>query len=274
MTPPPSPDWPQQGAVQFVNFSTRYRSDLDLVLRKINLKLRPSEKVGVVGRTGSGKSSLTLCMFRILEPAEGDIIIDGVTISRIGLHDLRSKITIIPQEPVLFCGSLRLNLDPKNERTDEQVWAALEKAHLKGFFQSKAQKLDFLVEEDGQNLSIGQHQLICLARALLRNTKLLVLDEATASVDPDTDVLVQQTIRRDFANCTVLTVAHRLQTILDADRIVVMSSGEIQEVGAPGDLLRNRKSAFFAMAREAGLGSEERSSGFERKSSKHSSSGH
>ncbi|XP_070381870.1 multidrug resistance-associated protein 1-like isoform X2 [Dermacentor albipictus] len=274
VTPAPSSDWPQEGAVQFVNFSTRYRKDLDLVLRHINLEIQPSEKVGVVGRTGSGKSSLTLSMFRILEPAEGDIVIDGVAISRIGLHDLRSKITIIPQEPILFCGSLRLNLDPKGERTDDQVWAALNKAHLSTFFQDKAEKLDFVIEEDGKNLSIGQHQLICLARALLRNTRLLILDEATASVDPDTDVLVQQTIRRDFAHCTVLTVAHRLQTILDADRIVVMKSGEIQEVGVPADLLRNHKSAFYAMAREAGLGSDDRSSGFEHRSSKQSSSGH
>ncbi|XP_077499037.1 multidrug resistance-associated protein 1-like [Amblyomma americanum] len=270
VSPAPSPDWPQHGAINFVNFSTRYRPDLDFVLHNINLDVQPSEKVGLVGRTGSGKSTLTLSMFRIVEAVEGDIMIDDVAISRIGLHDLRSKLTIIPQDPVLFCGSLRLNLDPKGEHTDDEVWAALDKAHLKAFFQNKADKLHFHIEEDGQNLSVGQHQLICLARALLRNTKLLVLDEATASVDPDTDALVQQTIRRDFAHCTVLTVAHRLQTILDANRIVVMRSGKIEEIGAPGDLLRNPKSAFYAMSKEAGIVGDDQSVGFERGSSRHS----
>ncbi|XP_077538722.1 multidrug resistance-associated protein 1-like isoform X3 [Haemaphysalis longicornis] len=264
VSPAPSPEWPQDGAVQFVNFSVRYRPDLELVLKNINLEVHPSEKVGLVGRTGSGKSSLTLSLFRIVEAAEGKIVIDGVDIAHIGLHDLRSKITIIPQDPVLFCGSLRMNVDPKCEHSDEQIWAALDKAHLKDFFENKSEKLNFLVEEEGKNLSVGQHQLICLARALLRNTKLLVLDEATASVDPETDGLLQKTIRRDFAHCTVLTVAHRLQTILDANRIVVMRAGEIKEIGVPGQLLRDPQSGFYAMAKEAGLVKEKRSSSADR----------
>ncbi|XP_040361208.2 ATP-binding cassette sub-family C member 2 [Ixodes scapularis] len=253
VTPAPSPDWPSHGAVRFAGFSTRYRPELNLVLRNVNLNIDPSEKVALVGRTGSGKSSLTLSLFRILEAATGNIFIDDVDISALGLHDLRTKLTIIPQDPVLFAGSLRMNLDPNEEYSDEQVWAALEKAHLKRFFQNKPGNISFLVEEEGQNLSVGQHQLICLARALLRNTKVLVLDEATASVDPDTDGLVQRTIRRDFGHCTVITVAHRLQTIMDVDRIVMMRDGEIVEVGSPEKLLRDRESAFHAMAREAGL---------------------
>ncbi|XP_064477021.1 ATP-binding cassette sub-family C member 3-like [Ornithodoros turicata] len=253
LTPAPSPEWPVDGAMSFINYSTRYRPGLDLVLKNINLNIQPAEKVGIVGRTGSGKSSLTLAMFRIVEPAEGCVTIDGVSIATLGLHDLRSRLTVIPQEPVLFSGSLRMNLDPNGTYTDALVWEALEKAHLADFFRAKADGLDFVVQEEGHNLSLGQQQLICLARALLRNTKILVLDEATASVDPDTDVLVQETIRRDFARCTVITVAHRLPTILDADRIIVLRDGEVAECGAPADLLQDELSTFHALAVEAGI---------------------
>ncbi|XP_077843252.1 multidrug resistance-associated protein 1 isoform X1 [Macaca mulatta] len=278
-TAPPS-NWPQVGRVEFRNYCLRYREDLDFVLRHINVTINGGEKVGthgpiplpipsraqafpphlhpsvlqvgIVGRTGAGKSSLTLGLFRINESAEGEIIIDGINIARIGLHDLRFKITIIPQDPVLFSGSLRMNLDPFSQYSDEEVWTSLELAHLKGFVSALPDKLDHECAEGGENLSVGQRQLVCLARALLRKTKILVLDEATAAVDLETDDLIQSTIRTQFEDCTVLTIAHRLNTIMDYTRVIVLDKGEIQEYGAPSDLLQQR-GLFYNMARDAGL---------------------
>uniref|UniRef100_A0A8C9HUR6 Multidrug resistance-associated protein 1 n=2 Tax=Piliocolobus tephrosceles TaxID=591936 RepID=A0A8C9HUR6_9PRIM len=250
-TAPPS-NWPQVGRVEFRNYCLRYREDLDFVLRHINVTINGGEKVGIVGRTGAGKSSLTLGLFRINESAEGEIIIDGINIARIGLHDLRFKITIIPQDPVLFSGSLRMNLDPFSQYSDEEVWTSLELAHLKGFVSALPDKLDHECAEGGENLSVGQRQLVCLARALLRKTKILVLDEATAAVDLETDDLIQSTIRTQFEGCTVLTIAHRLNTIMDYTRVIVLDKGEIQEYGAPSDLLQQR-GLFYNMAKDAGL---------------------
>ncbi|XP_053413290.1 multidrug resistance-associated protein 1 isoform X3 [Nycticebus coucang] len=250
-TAPPS-TWPQEGRVEFRNYSLRYREDLDLVLKHINITINGGEKVGIVGRTGAGKSSLTLGLFRINESAEGEIIIDGVNIAKIGLHSLRFKITIIPQDPVLFSGSLRMNLDPFSQYSDEEVWTSLELAHLKGFVSALPDKLDHECAEGGENLSIGQRQLVCLARALLRKTKILVLDEATAAVDLETDDLIQSTIRTQFEGCTVLTIAHRLNTIMDYTRVIVLDKGEIRECGSPSDLLQ-QKGLFYDMAKDAGL---------------------
>ncbi|XP_059549253.1 multidrug resistance-associated protein 1 isoform X1 [Myotis daubentonii] len=248
----PASTWPQVGRVEFRDYSLRYREDLDLVLKHINITIEGGEKVGIVGRTGAGKSSLTLGLFRIKESSAGEIIIDNVNIAKIGLHDLRFKITIIPQDPILFSGSLRMNLDPFSQYSDEEVWTSLELAHLKNFVSALPDKLNHECTEGGENLSVGQRQLVCLARALLRKTKILVLDEATAAVDLETDDLIQSTIRTQFEDCTVLTIAHRLNTIMDYTRVIVLDKGEIRECGAPSDLLQQR-GLFYSMAKDAGL---------------------
>ncbi|XP_073826057.1 multidrug-Resistance like Protein 1 isoform X6 [Musca autumnalis] len=246
-------DWPDQGQVVFEDFKVRYREGLDLVLRGISFKIAGGEKVGIVGRTGAGKSSLTLALFRIIESAGGRILIDGIDISSLGLHTLRSRLTIIPQDPVLFSGSLRINLDPFEVKSDEEIWKALELSHLKAFVKSLPSGLNHEITEGGENLSVGQRQLVCLARALLRKTKVLILDEATAAVDLETDDLIQKTIRSEFADCTILTIAHRLNTIMDSDKVIVLDKGEIAEFDSPTNLLNNSQSAFYSMAKDANL---------------------
>ncbi|XP_013781403.1 multidrug resistance-associated protein 1-like [Limulus polyphemus] len=249
----PDKSWPRSGNVVFDNYTTRYREGLDLVLYGLSCNVHAGEKVGIVGRTGAGKSSLTLSLFRIIEAAGGSITIDGVDISKIGLHDLRSKLTIIPQDPVLFTGTLRMNLDPFGHYDDEAIWNSLELAHLKGFVSGLDAGLDHQVSEGGDNLSVGQRQLVCLARALLRKSKILVLDEATAAIDLETDDLIQATIRKEFRDSTVLTIAHRLNTVLDYDRIMVLDKGKIIEYDSPSDLLEDEQSVFYSMAKDAGL---------------------
>uniref|UniRef100_A0A182PLM5 Multidrug resistance-associated protein 1 n=1 Tax=Anopheles epiroticus TaxID=199890 RepID=A0A182PLM5_9DIPT len=246
-------DWPEQGRVEFRDFQVRYREGLELVLRGISFTVDGGEKVGIVGRTGAGKSSLTLALFRIIESAGGSIVIDGQDISQLGLHALRSRLTIIPQDPVLFSGTLRINLDPFNAHSDDDIWKALEHAHLKTFVKGLTAGINHEVTEGGENLSVGQRQLICLARALLRKTKVLILDEATAAVDLETDDLIQRTIRTEFKDCTVLTIAHRLNTIMDSDKVIVLDKGQIVEFAPPAELLQSKTSAFYSMAKDAGL---------------------
>ncbi|XP_046577436.1 multidrug resistance-associated protein 1-like isoform X2 [Haliotis rubra] len=249
----PNDDWPDAGVVKFLDYSTRYREGLDLVLKGITCTVHSREKVGIVGRTGAGKSSLTLSLFRLIEAAGGEINIDGVDVSTLGLHDLRSKLTILPQDPVLFAGSLRGNVDPFNQYSDNQIWRALEQAHLKTFVEVLSDGLEHECSEGGGNMSIGQRQLLCLARALLKKTKVLVLDEATSAVDMETDDLIQRTIRSEFKDCTVLTIAHRLNTVMDYDRILVLDNGRVCEFDTPSSLLQQPDSIFYNMAKTAGL---------------------
>ncbi|CAG09356.1 unnamed protein product, partial [Tetraodon nigroviridis] len=273
----PHDNWPKDGKLDFQNFKVRYRPGLDLVLHGITCNIQSSEKIGIVGRTGAGKSSLTNCLFRIIEAAEGCILIDNVDISKIGLHDLRGRLTIIPQvqqtlfkhlsqfsngrlthltpwvqDPVLFSGSLRMNLDPFDKFSDEDIWRVLELSHLKDFVSGLQEGLQHEVAEGGENLSVGQRQLVCLARALLRKSQILILDEATAAVDLETDNLIQNTIRKEFSHCTVLTIAHRLHSIMDSSRVMVLDAGKIIEFDSPENLLEKR-GHFYAMAKDAGI---------------------
>ncbi|KAH9514953.1 Multidrug resistance-associated protein 1 [Bulinus truncatus] len=249
----PVPGWPLEGRVKFSNYQTRYREGLDLVLKGITCEFKPGEKIGIVGRTGAGKSSLALALFRLIEAVEGNISVDGIRISDIGLHDVRSRLTILPQDPVLFFGTLRMNLDPIDEYDDSQIWNALTSAHLKDFVENIPEGLAYEVGEEGQSLSVGQRQLVCLARALLKKTKILILDEATAAVDMETDTLIQNTIRTEFSDCTIITIAHRLNTIMDYDRIMVLDAGLVKELDSPSNLLANPRSIFYSMAKEANL---------------------
>lgn len=252
----PPPDWPQNGNIEFDQFSMRYRPDLDCCLKEVSVDIKGGSRVGIVGRTGAGKSSMTLALFRILEAAGGRIIIDGVNISTIGLSDLRKAISIIPQDPQLFEGSLRSNVDPTEQSSDAAIWTSLEQAHLKDHvMRNMGGTLDAEVAEGGSNLSAGQRQLICFARALLRKTKILVLDEATSSVDMLTDSAVQTILRgADFAGVTTLTIAHRINTIMDSDMVLVMDQGRVAEYDTPENLLQNPESIFATLVEEAGLG--------------------
>ena len=216
------------------------------------MAVNSEEKLGICGRTGAGKSSLTLALFRIIEPVGGSIKIDNKDIMTLGLHTLRSRISIIPQDPVLFTGTLRFNLDPTEIHGDGALWKSLELAHLKDHVTSNlSDGLNSQVTEGGSNFSVGQRQLICLARALLRKSKILILDEATAAVDQATDNLIQTTIRTEFANCTVLTIAHRLNTIMDSDRVAVFKDGQLEELDTPSHLLQLDGSSFKAMVNDS-----------------------
>ncbi|XP_052784055.1 ATP-binding cassette sub-family C member 5-like isoform X2 [Mya arenaria] len=243
----PQADWPKNGEIRFDRYKMRYRDNLPLALKGLKFTIRAKDKVGIVGRSGSGKSSLGIGLFRLVEPMSGTIFIDDVDITTIGLSDLRSRLAIIPQDPVLFVGTVRYNLDPFGQHADSALWEALGKCHIKDTIQSLELQLDHQVVENGENFSVGERQLMCMARALLRNSKILMLDEATAAIDTETDALVQQTIKEAFVDCTMLIIAHRLNTVLGCDRILVMEDGLVVEYGRPKDLMASSSSKFKAM---------------------------
>ncbi|KAJ3653136.1 hypothetical protein Zmor_019047 [Zophobas morio] len=239
----PPPSWPQVGQIEFKSISMRYSPDKPLVLKNIEIKIHPREKVGIVGRTGAGKSSLVSTLFRLTH-FEGQIVMDNVDTKIVPLNVLRSKITIIPQDPILFVGPLRKNLDPFEEFSDSQVWSALEAFSLKALIANLPLGLQTLVDEGGTNFSVGQKQLLCLSRAILKKTKIFVLDEATANVDLQTDEAIQATIREKFKDCTILVIAHRLETVMDSDKVLVMDDGRVVEFGKPEELLINHRGIF------------------------------
>ncbi|KXL44203.1 MAG: hypothetical protein FE78DRAFT_108685 [Acidomyces sp. 'richmondensis'] len=262
------PCWPSSGQIEFVDFSAKYSEALPFVLRNISLQINSGERVAVVGRTGSGKTSLALALLRVLEAQHGKILIDHVDVSSIGLHELRSKVVMVPQDPALFTGTIRCNLDPAGLYTDEELLNSLRRVHLLGGTVSLTalstdaldscgengrtfEDLNSAVSESGSNFSQGQRQLLCIARALLRESKILIFDEATASIDHETDMKIQSTIR-EIRNCTIITVAHRLRTVMDYDSVIVLENGGVSEFGRPRELMFQKDSYFESLCRESG----------------------
>jgi ABC-type multidrug transport system fused ATPase/permease subunit len=268
--------WPSQGRMEVDNLVVSYAPDLAPVLKGLTFEVKPKERIGVVGRTGAGKSSLTLALFRFLEARTGSVFIDGVDISKIKLHDLRSRLAIIPQDPVLFSGTIRTNLDPFDERSDLELTDALERVHLVGSNQNTNgtatptnsslasaprslgrnfnpfTSLKSSISEGGQNLSQGQRQLLCLARAIVARPKIMVLDEATSAVDKITDALIQRSIREEFEESTLIVIAHRLSTIADFDRILVLDEGRVVEYDTPKALVAMEDGIFRGMVESSG----------------------
>ncbi|BFI25689.1 protein MpABCC2 [Marchantia polymorpha subsp. ruderalis] len=246
----PPRNWPNAGHIELQNLQIRYRPDMPLVLKGVSCVIRAREKVGVVGRTGSGKSTLVQALFRLVEPAGGRIVIDGVDTTTIGLYDLRSRLSVIPQEPMLFEGTIRSNLDPFDSYTDQQLWEALEKCALATAVRAKPDTLNASVSEQGENWSSGERQLLCLGRVLLKNARILVLDEATASVDISTDAIIRTTIQQNFADCTIISVAHRIPTVITSDRVLVVDDGYMVENDSPEMLLARENSLFAKLVQE------------------------
>mmetsp|Transcript_7000 Transcript_7000/g.8876 ORF Transcript_7000/g.8876 Transcript_7000/m.8876 type:complete len:1644 (+) Transcript_7000:14-4945(+) len=261
----PRASWPERGEINVQDVSLRYSPELPRVIKNVTFDVEPNNKVGIVGRTGAGKSTIITAFFRFLDPETGSIFIDGVDITKIGLRNLRQAITIIPQDPTLFTGTIRSNLDPFDQYTDAQIYEALRRVNLisseelttgssneSGENQNKFINLDSAVSEGGNNLSQGQRQLMCLGRSLLKSPKVILLDEATASIDYKSDAMIQQTIRQEFSNSTILTIAHRLRSIVDYDKILVMDAGRVVEYDNPYVLIANKNSLFYSMCENSG----------------------
>jgi ABC-type multidrug transport system fused ATPase/permease subunit len=248
----PPASWPTRGEIKFRDIELKYQKFGVSVLKNINLTIYPQEKIGIVGRTGSGKSTLLISLLRIVEPCNGLITIDDLDVSQIGLHDLRNKIAIIPQEPVMFVGTIRSNLDPFNKCTDEEIWKALDAVFLGEKLRNSPSKLETRVSENGKSVSQGQRQLLCIARAILSKAKVLVLDEATASLDAQTDLMIQEAIKKNFGELTMLTIAHRLNTIIESDRVLVMDAGRVVEFDEPVKLLENKEGIFRSLVDQTG----------------------
>ncbi|XP_073138479.1 ABC transporter C family member 5 [Henckelia pumila] len=246
----PGSSWPQTGTIELIDLKVRYKESLPVVLHGVSCVFPGGKKIGIVGRTGSGKSTLIQALFRLVEPASGRIIIDNIDIAKIGLHDLRSRLSIIPQDPTLFEGTIRGNLDPLEEHSDQEIWQALDKSQLGEIVRQKEHKLDTPVLENGDNWSVGQRQLVSLGRALLKQARILVLDEATASVDTATDNLIQKIIRTEFQDCTVCTIAHRIPTVIDSDLVLVLSDGKVAEFDTPARLIDDKSSMFLKLVSE------------------------
>lgn len=245
----PNDDWPQKGEICIEELTLAYAHDLPPAIKDVCVNIKAGEKIGVCGRTGSGKSTITLGLFRMLEHFEGRIVIDGLDITKMSLRPLRSRLAIIPQDPILFQGTVRFNLDPQGEHDDDRLWEVLEVAQLKAAISSLSGGLEGVVAEGGENLSVGQRQLFCLARALLVKSRVLVMDEATANVDLETDKLIQKVVRRAFKEFTILTIAHRIDTILDSNRILVLDQGRVIEWDSPDELLANKDSVFSSLVK-------------------------
>ncbi|GER47317.1 ABC transporter C family member 3 [Striga asiatica] len=246
----PGPEWPVNGRIEVKDLHVQYSPSLPKVLKGVTCTFPGPSKIGVVGRTGSGKSTLIQALFRVVEPCQGRILIDGLDIAKIGLQDLRSRLSIIPQDPILFQGTLRMNLDPLQQHSDQQIWEVLHKCHLAENVKQDDRLLDGPVAEDGENWSVGQRQLVCLARVLLQRRRILILDEATASVDTATDNLIQKTIKEETSGCTVITVAHRIPTVVDNDLVLVLGEGKVVEYDSPAQLLGDKNSAFSSLVME------------------------
>lgn len=252
--------WPSKGVIEFDKVVLKYESQETPVLRNVSFKVPSKKKVGIVGRTGAGKSSLLVALFRVVEPLGGRIMIDGIDVLKLPLRILRSNLAIVPQDPVLFKGSIRSNLDPFAEHDDSILWNALHRVRMAqqvaampggtgGTYGSLSEKI---IADQGSNLSVGQRQLLCMARAILRNSAVLVMDEATANVDPETDLMIQETIRTQFADCTVLCIAHRVHTVASCDFVLVMDKGAVAEFQSPLKLMENPDSIFYSMCMKSG----------------------